>query len=310
MEVDAQRLVAEFVIRLERQGHASGTVSKYRHAALDFLYWWGRDPVGARRQDVEEYLDEWSHRVGSKPSSVRLRIAALKKLYDYLDSRGRLVDADGRELRNPVDRVERPRSRRKPNDWLSQEESEALLSAAINAQERAVVDVLRWTGLRAGEACALTWRDVDLDRGEVRVRRSKTDSGVRTVPILPELDAGLRSWRRYLEGRGLYLPDRPVLATKGGTPMKQQFAWRLLKRVAARGGVRAREAVDASGWNVSELTPHTLRRTFATDLLNRGVRLETISRVLGHADTRVTQAYYAELLDETARDEILKAMAS
>jgi integrase len=80
--------------------------------------------------------------------------------------------------------------------------------------------------------------------------------------------------------------------------------------VASRGGVRAREAVDASGWNVSELTPHTLRRTFATDLLNRGVRLETISRVLGHADTRVTQAYYAELLDKTARDEILAAMAS
>jgi integrase/recombinase XerD len=310
MYAEAQRLAGEFVARLERQGHAVGTVSKYRHAALDFLAWWGRDPVEARRQDVEEYLDDWSHRTGAKPSSVRLRIAALKKLYDYLDSRGRLVDAEGRELRNPVDRVERPRSRRKPNDWLSREETEALLSAAINPQERAVVDVLRWTGLRAGEACALTWRDVDLERGEIRVRRSKTDSGVRTVPVLPELDAGLRAWRRYQEQHGHYRPDGPVLATRGGTAMKQQFAWRLLKRVAARGGVRAREAVDDSGWNVSEITPHTLRRTFASDLLNRGVRLETISRVLGHADTRVTQAYYAEMLDETARDEILKAMAS
>jgi integrase len=310
MDADMQRLAGEFVTRLERQGYAKGTVSKYRHAALDFLSWWGRNPVEARRQDVDEYLDDWSHRTGASPSSVRLRIAALKKFYDYLDSRGRLIDEDGRELRNPVDRVERPRSRCKPNDWLSREETEALLSAAINPQERAVVDVLRWTGLRAGEACALTWRDVDLERAELRVRRSKTDSGVGTVPVLPELDAGLRAWWRYQEQQGHYRPDGPVLATRGGTPMKQQFAWRLLKRVPARGGVRAREALDESGWNVSGVTPHTLRRTFASDLLNRGVCLETISRVLGHADTRVTQAYYAEMLDETARDEILKAMAS
>jgi integrase/recombinase XerD len=310
VNAEGQKLASEFVARLERQGYRPGTVTKYRHAAVDFLRWWGRDPVSARRGDIEEYLDDWAHRVGASPSSVRLRIAALKKLYDYIDSRGRLIDDDGRELRSPIDRVERPKSRRKANDWLDAEEDKALLSAAINPQERITLDLLRWTGLRVGEACALTWRDIDFGTSELRVRESKTDSGVRTVPILPELAESLRDWGSYLDGRGLRWPDGPVLVTGRRTAMKPQFAWRLVKRVASRGGVRANEARDASGWNVSSLTPHTLRRTFATDLLNRGVRLETISRALGHADTRVTQNYYAQLLDKTAKDEILAAMAS
>jgi integrase/recombinase XerD len=310
MESEFQVLTDAFASRLRRQNLAQGTVSKYRAVAADFLRWWGRDPAEARRQDVEAYLDAWADHTGAGAGGLRVRIAALRKLFDYLDSLGRLVDADGRELRSPVDRVERPRSRRRANDWLSPEEDEALLAATSNPQEAVVLALLRWAGLRVGEACALTWRDVDLERGELRVRRSKTDSGIRTVPVLPALDRELRRWQRLIERDGRHRPDGPVLVTRNGTPMKAQFAWRLVKRVAERAGVRARPAVDDSGWNVSEVTPHTLRRTYATDLLNREVRLETVSKALGHSDTRVTSSYYAELLDSTARDEILRAMGA
>jgi site-specific recombinase XerD len=82
----------------------------------------------------------------------------------------------------------------------------------------------------------------------------------------------------------------------------------VLKRVAARGGVRAHDAVDRSGDNVSAVSPHTLRRTFATTLINRGVPLLTISKALGHADVSTTAAYYAELMPEQMRMEILDAM--
>jgi integrase/recombinase XerD len=310
METNSQVLSDAFASRLRRQNLAAGTISKYRAIAADFLAWWGRDPTEARRQDVEAYLDQWADRTGAGAGGLRVRIAALRKLFDYLDSLGRLVDADGRELRSPVDRVERPRSRRRANDWLTAEEDAALLGSTSNPQEAVVLALLRWAGLRVGEACALTWRDVDLERGELRVRRSKTDSGIRTVPVLPALDRELRRWLRLVERGGLHGPDAPVLVTRNGTAMKSQFAWRLVKRVADRAGVRAREARDASGWNLSEVTPHTLRRTYATDLLNREVRLETVSKALGHSDTRVTSSYYAELLDSTARDEILRAMGA
>jgi site-specific recombinase XerD len=273
-----------------------------------FLDWYERNPVAATRADIEDYLDAWATATNVAPGTIRVRIAALRKFYDFLDSRGVLIDAEGRELRNPTDKVERPRSRRKANDWLSAEESAALLSSPITAQERAIVDLLFWTGLRVGEACALTWRDVDLERGEIRVQSAKTDSGMRAVLVLPELDAGLRDWRAYLERQGLYRPDAPLLATKRGTPTSPQRAWAVLKRVAERGGVRARSAIDRSGDNVSTISPHTLRRTFATTLINRGVRLETISKALGHADVSTTAAYYAELMPEQVRMEILDAM--
>lgn len=288
-----------YAARLARRGLSPRTVKKYRAALAHYLAWLGgRRPEEATERDVNEYLDAWA--VGKAPGSVRVRIAALRSFYRFLRSRGDVAA-------NPVEDVERPRSRQRPNDWLSAEEDAALLDGAANEQERAVVHLLRWTGMRVGEACALTWDDVRLDEGEIRVRASKTDSGIRTVPVLPELDDELRAWRRHLERLGLHRPHGPVLATRHGTAMKEQFAWRLVKRVAGRAGVRARPAADASGWNVSEVTDHTLRRTFATDLLNRGVRLETVSKTLGHKDTRVTQQYYAELLDRTARDEILFA---
>ena len=299
---------AAFAIRLDRNGMADGTVRKYRAAATHYLRWLdGADPAAQRRQDVERYLDEWHADARPSPATVRVRVAALSKFYDYLDSLGLLVDADGRELRNPVDQVERPGWRRRPNDWLTAEEDAAILDAPIDACERVVVALLRWTGLRVGEACALRWSDVDTARGFLHVRESKTDSGVRDVTLLPDLADELRAWQRHLEQRGLYLPHGPLLSTNRGTHMKTQFVWRLVKRVATRAGVREREAPDRSGWNTSEVTPHTFRRTLATDLLNRGARLEIVAKTLGHADTRVTQLY-AELLAETTRDEVLSAM--
>ena len=85
----------------------------------------------------------------------------------------------------------------------------------------------RWTGARAGETCSLCWSDVDEAAGCLRVRTSKTESGVRSVPLLPELAEELQAWRRFLDQRGLYWPDGPILCTSNRTPMRAQFAWRL-----------------------------------------------------------------------------------
>jgi site-specific recombinase XerD len=85
--------------------------------------------------------------------------------------------------------------------------------------------------------------------------------------------------------------------------MHSQFAWRLVKRAALRGGVH----VDSTG--TSSVSPHTLRRTLGSDLLNRGVRLEVVSKLLGHASTTITEQAYAELLDSTIVAEVLAATA-
>lgn len=98
----------------------------------------------------------------------------------------------------------------------------------------------------------------------------------------------------------------PLLATRRGTAWKEQFAWRLVKRVAHRAGVRT----SGPGPLASSVTPHTLRRTYASDLINREVALEHVSKMLGHADVRVTQQAYADLEAATAHAAIRRALAS
>jgi integrase len=105
--------------------------------------------------------------------------------------------------------------------------------------------------------------------------------------------------------------------------MPISFAWRLVKRVAHRAGVRPRPRSchtprpphapgcprNLNGYNRSDVSPHTLRRTFGSDLLNRGLRLEVVSKLLGHATTTtITEHAYAELLDDTTRRELLHAL--
>jgi hypothetical protein len=81
--------------------------------------------------------------------------------------------------------------------------------------------------------------------------------------------------------------------------MQPRYVWRIVRDVASQAGM-----TTASG---RRITPHTLRRTFATDLLNRGVRLETVSRLLGHAATTITEQAYAQLTDRRIRTEVEEA---
>jgi site-specific recombinase XerD len=105
--------------------------------------------------------------------------------------------------------------------------------------------------------------------------------------------------------------------------MTRTHIWRVVKRVAARAGVRVVPCTcnsqrvtrhdqgcprTVSGENRSTISPHTLRRTFGSDLLNKGLRLEVVSKLLGHANTTVTERAYAHLLGHTIRNELLDAL--
>jgi integrase len=134
----------------------------------------------------------------------------------------------------------------------------------------------------------------------------------------------MAGWIDRLDDRGLVSPQAYVLATTSGSPFKSSFVWRLVKRAGHRAEVRpiactcssSRRAYHGvgcprtrSGENMSEITPHTLRRTFGSYLLNRGLRLEVVSRLLGHSSTVVTERAYAELLGSTIREELLTVLA-
>jgi integrase len=236
-----------------------------------------------------------------------------------------LLVSNGNPHSNPMTQIVTPVVPQRPNDRLQPREDVALLSEPQTAEERVIVWLLRWTGLRVSEAVQLRVGDVELASGReaVHVRRSKTYAGTRVIPVVPELVAELESWLAYLATTGRGGADTPLLATSRCTPMKTTYIWRVVKRVAARAGVRVTPCTcgsstayrhnrgcpqTTSGENVSAVSPHTLRRTFATDLLNRGVRLEVVSKLLGHSSVAITQKAYATLLDSTARRELLTAL--
>jgi integrase/recombinase XerD len=210
------------------------------------------------------------------------------------------------------------------NDRLRPTEDQALLACEGTLQERFLIALLRWTGLRVSEATALTHADLNLTAGQeaLTVRHSKTPAGRRTIPIVPELQPLLEQWLHHLNRQQPTSPATPLLSSHHGTAMRTSFAWRLVKRTAHRAGVRPRPCTchashpphqpgcprNLNGYNKSDVTPHTLRRTFGSHLLNHGLRLEVVSKLLGHSTTTITEQAYAELLDDTTRRELLHAL--
>jgi integrase len=184
----------------------------------------------------------------------------------------------------------------KPVSTLTREEAAALIETARTPRQKIVASLLRWTCLRASEAVSLADDDVDLEQGEIYVRRSKTPRGRRTVPILPQLEEPIREWRAYRAENNLEPARQSVSRHQRRRPDANEISLAdHLRRL------RPCRHDDPSGRPV---TPHTLRRTFATDLLNHGVRLETVSRLLGHAATTITEQSYAQLTDQRIRAEV------
>jgi integrase len=169
------------------------------------------------------------------------------------------------------------------------------------AQKQIIVPFLRWTGLRVSEAAAILDEDVDLSQLEIRVRVSKTARGIRTIPLLPVREEPVRAWRTYCQRYVLHQPGATFLVTRRGTPMQSRHISWTVRTVAARANVTA-----IGGHTV---TP-PLRRMYATDLLNRGVRLEFVSRLLGHSTTGVTEKFYTHLSDARLHAELEAAFIS
>jgi len=292
-------LIEGFTARLHREGLAPGSIDQYVRSVNALIGAFPeRRPQDLSRDDVETWIDMVARDVS--PATTNLRIAALKRFYAYLVDREIVTGA------NPTARLKASKLHRRKVDWLQADEDQALLKAPTTPQERIVVGLLRHTGLRIGEARGLRVRDVDFERGEVRIHAAKSESGIRIVPIRGEAVVELKAWLGYLDKHGRAAPDAYFLSTRNGTPMQANQARDLVKRCARRAGVR----VTGDGTHDSSVSCHTLRRTFGSYLLNKGARLETVARLLGHADTRTTERCYAALLPDTVRDDMWKALSA
>jgi integrase len=172
-------------------------------------------------------------------------------------------------------------------------------------QRRVLLSTLVFAGLRISEALALRWRDVDLARGEIIVRKSKTDAGIRKITILAVLRDELLAYRAGMVEAS---PGALVFATSTG---KRQSVSNVRSRVLLKAITEANAALSTAGVEPlpEALTPHSLRRTFASLLFAIGEPPPWVMRQMGHTTPNLTLAIYAREMDRRdGEPERLKAL--
>jgi integrase len=175
---------------------------------------------------------------------------------------------------------------------------------ACRGQRRALLATLTFAGLRIGEALSLRWRDVDLARGTITVRAAKTEAGVRVVNIVPVLRDELDGYRSRLEVASSAL----VFGTATG---RKQGATNVRRRVLAKAIEKANEQLveDEAEPLPAGLTPHSLRRTFASLLFALQEPPPYVMAQMGHTTPNLTLSIYARCMDRRdGEPERLKAL--
>ncbi|RMG21500.1 MAG: site-specific tyrosine recombinase XerD [Deltaproteobacteria bacterium] len=216
------------------------------------------------------------HRAGLSSRSQARALAAIRTFHRFL-LKERLTEGD------PTADLETPRSVKKLPVFLTQEEVDRLLAApdtttAAGTRDRAMLETLYATGLRVSELVGLELNDVHLEVGYL-IARGKGGKE-RMVPLG---SAAVRWIRRFLEGpreeilRGR--STRALFPTNRGRAMTRQGFWKTLKKYARAAGID------------KAISPHKLRHSFATHLLENGADLRSVQAMLGHADVSTTEIY-------------------
>jgi integrase/recombinase XerD len=229
----------------------------------------------ASRANIISYLLQMEKQ-GRSPATIARRLAALKSFYQFL-VRERIVDRD------PTANLESPKLDRRLPKVLTVREVETLLrqpkvTTANGLRDKAMLEVLYATGMRVSELVSLTLADVNLELGHVRCLGK--GSKERIVPLG---SIACNAVADYLaRGRPKLVKDhgeRSLFVNHHGRRMTRQGFWKILKKYAAQAGIK------------KSITPHTLRHSFATHLLENGADVRAVQEMLGHADISTTQVY-------------------
>lgn len=270
--------VEEFLAfcRIE-SGLSANTIEAYRRDLAKLAYYCRirHIPALPGREGIGQYLD-WLRQSGLSPRSMARQLSALRGFCRFLLREGRI-------RRDPTAAVHSPRQWRSLPKYLNVTEIERLLEAPdaskpTGLRDRAMIQLLYASGLRVSELCQLQLSDLNRELGVVRVVGKGNKERLVPVgrPALEALAAYLSLGRAgLLKGRS----SRYLFVTARGGPLTRQAFWKLLVGYGRRAGLS------------SPLSPHTVRHSFATHLLEGGADLRSVQLMLGHADISATQIY-------------------
>ncbi|MDA2926695.1 site-specific tyrosine recombinase XerD [Acidobacteria bacterium AH-259-G07] len=264
-------------LQVER-GLSSNTVQAYRRDIQEFLLFissrsWTLEEVG--KQELAKYIQHLYGHLSVR--SVVRKIASLRSFFRFL-----LLDGYVRE--DPSETLESPKIWRSLPKYLSEGEVERLLgqpdlSMPHGLRDRAMLEVLYATGLRVSELVRMRIEEINFEVGFLRTFGK--GSKERIVPLG---ESALSFVQKYLkEARSRFLrkrrPSRFLFVTQQGRPMTRQCFWMLVRKYGQKIGIQ------------KKISPHMLRHSFATHLLEHGADLRAVQMMLGHADISTTQIY-------------------
>ena len=228
-----------------------------------------------KQKDIEKYIKHLN-KLGRKPATISRNIASAKAFFGYLVSTGTVKT-------NPAANLKAPKIEKKVPEILSVKEIDALLkqpskNTPKELRDKSMLELLYATGMRVSELIALKLDDVNIKLEYIVCHNRKQNR------IIPFGTAAKNALSNYLsKGREALLGDNKdsdvLFPNCSGGQMSRQGFWKLIKSYGKKAGIG------------SELTPHTLRHSFAAHLVENGADLKSVQQMLGHSDISTTQIY-------------------
>lgn len=275
-----KKLIHEFINYLSvERGLAINTLESYGRDLRQYSQYLQQDDDSAldsvSRATIMNYLVHLQGQ-GKATATIARRLAALKAFYQFLVREKRI-------MQDPTANLESPKLEKRLPKVLSVGEVERLLSqpdlsSAAGVRDRAMLELLYATGIRVSELVSLNVMDVNLEMGYIKC--SGKGSKERIVPLGT---LAIAACAEFIKGpRGRLVKDRDetsLFVNHHGHRLTRQGFWKIVKRYADDAKIE------------KEITPHTLRHSFATHLLENGADLRSVQEMLGHADISTTQIY-------------------
>ena len=278
-------LIGAYENYLTKVKQASGnTVASYMRDIRQFAGWLHDEEqmevVEATQENIKVFLEHLESEGRSAATRSRA-LASLKNFYSYVVSAGFLTES-------PVVEVKVDRGEKKLPQILTSREIELLLAQPSSTdpkgiRDKAMLEVMYATGIRVSELISLDIDHVNLESGVIKCQSGKKS---RTIPLYPEALRALTAYIREVRSFLTAVPaERALFVNISGARMSRQGFWKILKhyQTAAR--------ID------KEITPHTLRHSFAVHLLENGADLSSLQELMGHSDISSTQMY-TQMVDQ------------
>ncbi|MBO8138555.1 MAG: site-specific tyrosine recombinase XerD [Desulfotomaculum sp.] len=276
-----EKIINSFLHYLSvEKGLSNNTLTSYKLDLLQYIKYLRQQSINklenTSKSNIIGYLMKLQ-KTGRAPATISRRLAALKALYRFMLSEG-LISED------PTVSLESPRLSQRLPHVLTFQEVELLLNqpqpdSPAGQRDKAMLELLYATGIRVSELVSLNLMDVNLDMGFIRC----TGKGSKER-IVPLGSVAAKHVEEYLSSGRVKLiknnkKEKALFVNQHGRRLTRQGFWKIIKKYARKGGIG------------KTITPHTLRHSFATHLLENGADLRSVQEMLGHSDISTTQIY-------------------